>query len=105
MTTKDLLEIILLMIGGGGAAASAGFTVATLRSESRMERVQADITDIREEITDWHKFKEKAKQNINHNLVEIGLLKTDMRDVKRVLDMRRAPAFPEENKPPHTDFS
>ncbi|NQE37538.1 hypothetical protein [Microcoleus asticus] len=109
MTTKELLEIIILIIGGGGAAAAGGFSFATLRAESRIdakiERIQDIITDIREEIADGHKFEQKTKQNINHNLVEIGELKTDVRDIKRVLEMRRSQSFPEENKPPRTDFN
>ncbi|MEG5045958.1 hypothetical protein QUB26_15705 [Microcoleus sp. B4-C1] len=87
-----------MVISIGGATATGGFTLATLRAEARIDRVLAQIDD-------WHTFAVKAKQNINHNLVEIGLLKTDVRDIKRVLDMRRAPSFPEENKPPRTDFT
>lgn len=97
MTTKDLLEIVILLIGGGGAVASGSFTAATLRAEARMELV-------RKEVDDWHKFEQKAKQNINHTLVELGLIKTDIRDIKRVLEMRREQSFPDENKPPTTDF-
>ncbi len=98
MTPKELLEVIGLVIAVAGAAATGGFTVATLRAESRIDRLMGQITD-------WHEFAQKAKQNINHNLVEIGLLKSDVRDVKRLLEMRRAQSFPEENKPPHTDFT
>ncbi len=97
MTTKDLLEIIGWIVAAGGATATAGFTIATLRAEARIDRFLAQIND-------WHDFAQKAKQNINHNLVEIGLLKTDLRDIKRFLEMRRVQSFPEENKPPHTDF-
>lgn len=98
MTTKDLLEIIAVIVGVAGAAATGGFTVATLRAESRIDRLLGQVTD-------WHEFAQKARQNINHNLVEIGLLKTDVRDIKRLLEMRRVQSFPDENKPPHTDFT
>lgn len=97
MTSKDLLEIIALATAISGAAATGGFTVASLRAEARIDRLMGQITD-------WHEFAQKAKQNINHNLVEIGLAKTDIRDIKRVLEMKRTQSFPEENKPPHTDF-
>ena len=98
MTTKDLLEIIAVVVGVGGAAATGGFTVAILRAEARIDRLLMQLDD-------WHTFARKAKQNIDHNLVEIGLLKTDVRDIKKVLEMRRAQTFPEENKPPRTDFT
>jgi hypothetical protein len=98
MTTKDLIEIMAVIAGIGGAAASGGFAIATSRAEARIDRVLGELDD-------WHSFAQKSKQNINHNLVEIGLLKTDVRDIKRLLEMRRAHSFPEENKPPHTDFT
>ncbi|MEG4915743.1 hypothetical protein [Microcoleus sp. B7-D4] len=98
MTSKDLIEIIAVIVGVGSAAAAGGFAVATSRSEARIDRILGELDD-------WHTFAQKVKQNINHNLVEIGLLKTDVRDIKRVLEMRRAQSFPEENKPPHTDFN
>lgn len=101
MSTKDLLEIVLFVITGGSALATGGFTLATLRAESRMD---AKLDSFQDEIDKINTFNQKAKQNINHNLVEIGLLKAGFRDVKTVLKMRRADALPEENKPVHTDF-
>lgn len=102
MTTKDLLEIILLVISGGSALATGGFTLATLRAESRID---SKLQDFQEDIDDLHKFEQKAKQNINHGLVELGLIKVAVRDIKAVLKMNRPEALPEENKPPRTDFS
>jgi hypothetical protein len=102
MTTKDLLEIILFVITGGSALATGGFTLANLRAESRMD---AKLKGFQEEIDDLRIFEKKARQNINHGLVEIGLNKTAIRDIKTVLKMHRAEALPEENKPPRTDFT
>ena len=102
MTTKDLLEVILFVISGGSALATGGFTLATLRAESRMD---SKLKTFQEEIDDLRTFEKKAKQNINHNLVEIGLNKTAIRDIKTVLKMQRAEALPEENRPPRTDFN
>lgn len=101
MTTKDLLEVILFVITGGSALASGGFMLATLRAESRMD---ARLKDVQDEIDGLHTFEKKARQNINHGLVEIGLNKAAIRDIKTVLKMHRAEALPEENKPPRTDF-
>ncbi|MEG4251058.1 hypothetical protein [Microcoleus sp. Pol10D4] len=102
MTTKDLLEIILFAITGGSALATGGFTLATLRAESRMD---SKLEFFQTEIDDMRKFEQKAKQNINHSLVEVGLIKTAIRDIKTVLKMQRSEALPEENKPPRTDFT
>ena len=98
MNTKDLLETITFVVGIIGTAATAGFAVATLRAEARIDRILTQVAD-------WNEFAQKVKQNINHNLVEIGLLKTDVQDIKRLLEMKRRQSFPEENKPPHTDFT
>jgi hypothetical protein len=98
MSVRDLLEIIGIALGCCGAVATGAFTVATLRAESNMKEVASDIKD-------WNKFAQKSIQNDNHTMVEIGLLKSDMEDVKRVLDMRRKQGLPDENKPRHTDFT
>ncbi|MEG4419379.1 hypothetical protein QUA70_12320 [Microcoleus sp. LAD1_D5] len=113
MTTKDLLEIILFVITGGSALATGGFTFATLRAENRID---TKVEDFRDEIENFRKefqdkidisreFERKAKQNINNSLVEIGLNKAAIRDIKTVLRMYRAEALPEENKPERTDFT
>jgi len=98
MNVRDLLEIIGIALGCGGAVATGAFTVATLRAESNMK-------DVRNEIKDWNKFAQKSIQNDNHTMVELGLLKSDVQDIKRVLDMRRKQSLPDENKPRHTDFT
>lgn len=106
MTTKELLEIVLLIVGGGGAAFTGGFWFSSLRAELRMSEIELKIADlILHTKTDGQKFAQKVTQNINHNMVEIGLIKADIKDIKRVLEMRRGQSFPDENKPPHTDFT
>ncbi|EGK83505.1 hypothetical protein D0A34_09590 [Microcoleus vaginatus PCC 9802] len=97
MNVRDLIEIIGISIGCAGAVATGAFTVATLRAESNMK-------DVRNEIKEWNRFAQKSIQNDNHTMVELGLLKNAVNDIFRVLDMRRKPSLPEENKPQHTDF-
>ncbi|MEG4027570.1 MULTISPECIES: hypothetical protein [unclassified Microcoleus] len=97
MNTRELIEIIGIAIGCAGAVATGAFTVATLRAEANMKEVRNDIKE-------WNKFAKKSIQNDNHTMVEIGLLKTAVSDIFRVLDMKRKPTLPEDNKPKHTDF-
>lgn len=99
MNAKEVLEVIVLALGGGGAAATGGFTFATIRAQLKLAKLEIDIK------ANGQEFARKVQQNIDHNRVEIGILKGEVRDIKRLLDMRRQQSFPEENKPPHTDFT
>lgn len=118
MTTKELVEIILAILGGAGAAATAGFTLASFRAKLQMDRLEIDIKDDQLKFTqDLYKtihtgqleFARKVQQNIESNRVDIGELKCDVADIKGVLEregkMRPRRGFPQENKPPHTDFT
>ncbi|MEG4807941.1 hypothetical protein QUA82_09950 [Microcoleus sp. F8-D3] len=99
MTTKELLEIIGFILTIGGACATGAFAFATMRAQIKISDFQLKIKD------DGQEFARKVQQNIDHNRVEIGIIKGEVRDIKRLLDMRREQSFPDENKPPNTDFT
>lgn len=118
MTTKELLEIIILVVGGGGAAATGGFAFAITQTKLEIKQLKIDIKDEHLEFAEkLHRtinfgqleFARKVQQNIEANRVEIGIIKCDINDIKGILEremnMRQRPSFPEENKPPHTDFT
>jgi len=102
MTTKELLEIAILIIGGGGGAATAGLGFATYKYGVELTKLQLQIKQ--------HNFDSgrKQQQNIDNLVVELGVVKCDVRDIKGVL-MRNGvihdrAGFPEENIPRRTDW-
>jgi hypothetical protein len=99
MTTKELLEIIGFILTIGGVSATGGFTFATMRAQLKIGDLQLKIQN------DGQEFARKVQQNIDHNRVEIGVLKSEVRDIKRLLNMRRQQGLAEEDKPPTTDFT
>ncbi len=118
MTTKELLEVIVLVIGGGSAVATGGFAFALTRARLELKDLKLNLKNDQLEFTEnlykninsnQLEFARKVQQNIEANRVEIGILKCEINDIKGILEremnMRRRPSFPEENKPPHTDFT
>ena len=99
MTTKELLEIIILVIGGGGAAAAGGFSFATMRAHLAITELELKIK------TEGQDFARKVQKNIDHNGVEIGIIKKDIRDIKHRINMSELENFPEENKPKRTGWT
>lgn len=101
--SKTLVETILLIFSLLGVAVSSAFAVATMRAQLSMAKVQLEIR------TDRQEFARKVQQNIDSNRVEIGVLKCEITDIKGLLErergMKKRQSFPEENKPPHTDFT
>lgn len=103
MTTKELVEIIILMIGGGGGAASAGFAFAMSKYSTRLENLSLQV--------EKHNFSygRKMQQNIDNLIVELGVLKCDIRDIKGVLMrdgvLHDRAGFPGENIPSRTDWT
>lgn len=102
MTVKELLEITILVIGGGGAAATGAFTFAMYKYNLEITKLQLEIRT--------HSFESgrKQQQNIDNLVVELGVIKCDIRDIKGVL-MRNGvlhdrAGFPEENIPNRTDW-
>jgi hypothetical protein len=103
VTTKELLEIIILIIGGGGATATGGFAFAIYKYNLDLTKLQLEIRDQSSETT------RKQQKNIDNIMVEVGVLKCDIRDMKGVL-MRQGilhdrGGFPEENIPKRTGWT
>jgi|GEM_PF-2072201 len=103
MTIKELLEIIILVIGGGGAAATGSFTFAMYKYNVELTRLQLEIK------TYSFESGRKQQQNIDNLVVEVGVLKCDLRDVKGVLmrdgALHDRAGFPEENIPKRTGWT
>lgn len=102
MTAKELLEITILIIGGGGGAATAGFGFAMYKYGVELTKLQLQI---KQQNFDSGR---KQQQNIDNLVVELGVVKCDVRDIKGVL-MRNGvihdrAGFPEENIPRRTDW-
>ncbi|MEG4855698.1 hypothetical protein QUB10_33165 [Microcoleus sp. B5-D4] len=103
MTTKELLEIVILVIGGGGGAATAGFAFAMSRYSTKLENLSLQV--------EKHNFSygRKMQQNIDNLIVELGVLKCDVRDIKSVLmrngTLHDRAGFPSENIPSRTDWT
>jgi hypothetical protein len=103
MTTKELLEIIVLIIGGGGATATAGFAFAMYKYNLELTKLQLEIK------AQSFNTGRKQQQNIDNIMVEVGVVKCDIRDIKGVL-MRQGvlhnrEGFPEENIPKRTGWT
>lgn len=103
MTPKELLEITILVIGGGGATATGAFAFATHQYNLQLTKLQLEIRT--------HSFEtgRKQQQNIDNIMVEVGVIKCDVRDIKGVL-MRQGvlhdrAGFPSENIPSRTDWT
>ena len=77
--SKSLFEAILtigslLVLGVSGA-----FAVATIRSQLTIAKIQLDMKETQIE------FARKIQRNIDNNLIQIGILKREMRSVKNAL--------------------
>ena len=79
MTTKDLLEIIILVIGGGGGAVAGGFSFAMWQYSSKLESLKLQL-----EKNNFASGR-KLQQNVDNLIVEIGVMKCEIRDIKGVL--------------------
>lgn len=101
--SKALVEAIFVVLSLLALAVSSAFTVATMRAQLSMAKVQLEIRSDRQE------FARKVQQNIDANRVDIGIIKCEIADIKGVLErelgMKKRQRFPEESKPPHTDFT
>ena len=101
--SKVLIEVLFVIISLLALAVSSAFAVATMRAQLAMAKVQIEIRSDRQE------FARKVQQNIDSNRVEIGVIKCEILDIRGILErekgMKKRPGFPEENKPPHTDFT
>jgi len=103
MTIKELLEIMILVIGGGGAAATGAFAFATHKYNLELTKLQLEIK------TQSFNIGRKQQQNIDNIMVEVGVMKCEVRDIKGVL-MRQGvlhdrAGFPEENIPKKTNWT
>ena len=96
--SKSLLETILaigslLVLGVSGA-----FAVATIRSQLTIVQIQLDLKESQIE------FARKIQRSIDNNLIQIGILKREMRNVKNVLkrhkNFKSPEEFSKENIPP-----
>ena len=118
MTTKELLEIIILIIGGGGAAATAGFAFAVHQEKQKLESLRLELKDYQLDFQDklyqkltqgQSEFARKVQKNIDSNGVEIGILKGEIDNIKEAMQgnyqVKTRSAFPEENKPKHTNWT
>ena len=103
MTIKDLLEIIILVIGGGGAAATGAFAFATHKYNIELTKLQLEIR------TTSFESGRKQQKNIDNLIVEFGVMKCDIRDIKGVLMrdgvLHDRAGFPEENIPKRTGWT
>lgn len=101
--SKTLIEVIFVIVSLLALAVSSAFAVATIRAQLVMTKIQLEIKNDRQE------FARKVQQNIDANKVEIGVLKCEVTDIKGFLErkmrMGKRQRFPEENRPPHTDFT
>lgn len=96
--SKSLFEAILtigslLVLGVSGA-----FAVATIRSQLTIVKIQLDMKETQIE------FARKIQRNIDNNLIQIGILKREMSNVKNVLKRHKTfkdrEEFSEKNIPP-----
>jgi len=103
MTAKELLEIAILVIGGGGAAATGAFAFATYKYNLELAKLQLKME------TQNFNTGRKQQQNIDNIMVEVGIVKCDVRDIKGVLIrqgvLHDRTGFPEENIPKRTGWT
>jgi hypothetical protein len=103
VTVKELLEIAILVIGGGGAAATGAFPFATYKYNLELTKLQLEIK------TQSFNTGRKQQQNIDNIMVEVGVIKCDVRDIKGVLMsqgvLHDRAGFPEENIPKKTNWT
>ena len=117
MTIKEFIEIVFLIIGGGGAAATAGFTFAIYQEKQKLDQLRLEIKDAqlnfqtqlhRTLTTGQTEFARKVQKNIDSNQVEIGVLKSEIDNVKGTIygnsSTNTYSVFPSENKPKHTGW-
>jgi hypothetical protein len=117
VTTKELLEIIVLIIGGGGGAATAGFAFAVHQEKQKLESLRLELKDYQldfptqlyQKLTQGQsEFARKVQNNRDSNGFEIGILKGEVDDIKRMMQgncqIKPRPTFPPENKPKHTGW-
>jgi len=117
VTTKELLEIIVLIIGGGGGAATAGFAFAVHQEKQKLESLRLELKDYQldfqtqlyQKLTQGQsEFARKVQNNIDSNGFEIGILKGEVDDIKRMMQgncqIKPRPTFPPKNKPKHTGW-
>ncbi len=118
MTTKELLEVIILIIGGGGAAATGGFAFAVYQEKQKLDQLRLELKDnqlnfqtqlYQKLTTGQSEFARKVQKNIDSNGVEIGILKSEVDDIKQIMQgnyqAKSRPPFPPENKPKHTGWT
>jgi hypothetical protein len=106
VTIKELLEVIFLIIGGGGATATAGFAFAIYQEKQKLDQLRLDIKD--GQLNFQAQFARKVQKNIDSNQVEIGILKSEIGDIKEIMQGNHPAArrqFPPENKPKHTGWT
>jgi hypothetical protein len=100
--SKSLFEAILaigslLVLGVSGA-----FAVATIRSQLTIVQIQLDLKESQIE------FARKIQRNIDNNLIQIGILRREMNNVKNVLERHKtfkdSEEFFKENIPSDPDL-
>lgn len=101
--SKTLVEVILVIATLLLTVASGAFYYSTLRAKLEISNIQLRVS------AEQLEFARKVQQNIDSNRVEVGVLKSEVRDIKGILkkwnkDVRDRAEFPPENIPPHTDF-
>lgn len=101
--SKMVLEVIFLVGSLLALAVSSAFAVATMRAQLGMAKIELEIR------TDKQEFARKVQQNIDANKIDIGIIKCEIADIKGVLErelgMKKRQKFPDENKPPYTNFT
>ena len=77
--SKSLLETILAISSLFVLGVSGAFAVATIRSQLTIVKIQLDMKETQIE------FARKIQQSIDNSLIQIGILKREMSNVKNVL--------------------
>ena len=88
--SKSLLEAILAISSLFVLGVSGAFAVATIRSQLTIVKIQLDMKETQIE------FARKIQQSIDNNLIQIGILKREMINVKNVLKRHKNFKDPEE---------
>lgn len=102
--SRAFLEFVGLIIGLMVTTATVTFAVVSLLSQMRINAMQLKANENQSE------FARKVIQNIEHNRVEIGRVKVDVKAIKGVLVRDKnihyfdRAGFEDEDVPPVTDL-